>query len=258
MCFNTSVHSPLSLCQSLSLSLYGATPVLSPAPSLLLSYPVRHLPFLCALPVSHGYAFIIPCVWVSCLIYMQTFPTCHMCLLCASCASCPGYAYLCLLGFPTLVLSSSVPSCHSHGSAPHKHASSCFMLLHELSSSHTSSLTLHGSLTPHKGFSPSFLLIFSISQSCLLLLMYVFFLLYVLFTSSLTYFFPSLTYLSPSLSPFSPHLYALLLIGTLLSSFECSHLAAPPLYASPSHASNSHCSCTFFRLQACKCSPSLI
>lgn len=182
----------LSLCLCMVLHLSSLQPPPSCFPILSDTYPscARCLSPLAMLSSSLVFGF-------------PASNTCHMCLLCASCVSCPGYAYLCLLGFPTLVLSSSVPSCHSHGSAPHKHASSCFMLLHELSSSHTSSLTLHGSLTPHKGFFPSFLLIFSISQSCLLLLMYVFFLLYVLFTSSLTHFFPSLTYLSPSFSPFS-------------------------------------------------------
>lgn len=103
----------LSHSVSLSLSLSGATPVFSPLPHnysfLLLSYPVRHLPFLCTLSISHGCAFITPHVWVSRLFYMKTFPTCHMCVLPASCAcaSCPGYAYLSLMGFPTLLLSSS-------------------------------------------------------------------------------------------------------------------------------------------------------
>lgn len=185
MWFNTSVHAPLSLCQSLSLSLSGTTPVFSFPPSVI---PPSCFPTLsdtcpsCALSQSHGCASSP---------LMFGFPTSFMCRLfpLATCVCFPPPVHV-LVMLTSLSWASPLSCCPPQCThvtlmvlTPCKHASCCLVLLHELSSSCTSSLTLHGSLTPHHTFSPSPMLTFSSSQSCLFLLTYVFFLFRVLHIS---------------------------------------------------------------------------
>lgn len=116
MWFNASVCSPFSPCQSVSLS--GATSVFSVPPSLLLSYPVSHLPFLCTWPLMavlssplvFGFSSSFTCRLFPLATCVWFLPHVHVLPVLAMLSS--------LMGFPALMLSSSVSSCHSHGSAP--------------------------------------------------------------------------------------------------------------------------------------------
>lgn len=229
----------LSHSVSLSLSLCGTTPVFSLPPSVI---PPSCFPALsdtcpsCALCWSHG------CASSS---LMFGFPTSFMCrlfpLATRVCFLPPVHVLVMLTSLSwTSPLSCSPPQ-RTHVTlmvlTPSKHASCCLVLLHELSSSCTSSLTLHGSLTHHHTFSPSPMLTFSIPQSCLFLLTCVLSALcaprLLSHTSPLlSHTFLPLSHLLPSPLCSSPGWHTFLLFCIFPS---CSSA----LYASPSHACNS-------------------
>lgn len=249
MWFNTFVHAPFSLSQSLSLSLVLHLSCVHPLPpqySLLPSYPVRCLPFLCTLPVSPGCALITPHGWVSHLFNVQTFPLATCVCFLPLVHELPVLAMLTSLLWASPLLCSP-PLCTPVALmllTPCKHASPRLVHLHELSSPCSSSLTLHGSLTLHHGFSPFLMVTFSTSHICFSHICSSCFMCFFYLRS---HTFLPLSHLLPSPLCFSPG-------WPTLFSLVCSHLAALPVCASLSHACNSPCSCTFSFLQAFKCS----